>query len=293
MAKASTYEDASKATPLKALLMVPTVIWVCAFFIGPYLLLTYIGFKPTSDSAPYLPGFTLENYTDILTDGFYWTIFLKTLLRGALTALITLLLGYPVALSLVRGSKRLRNLLYVIVISPLLVGVVIRCYGWMVILADKGLINDTLISLGIISSPLPLMYNEFGTIVGFVQVYLPYMIIILTGTIAGINPELEKTARTLGATRWRAFREITLPLSLPGISSGTVLIFILCVSSYAIPMLLGGNRVLTTPLMVIQEILESFNWPGGSAMAVIMFVVVATILSLYIKLLSHAMRGLK
>lgn len=288
MAVTRTHQRASRL-----LLFLPAALWILAFFIFPYLFLGYVSFKPSSSTSAYLSGFTIENYAYVLTDSFYWRILIETIGGGAGAVLLCLLLGYPVAYRLARGPSRHRGILYTLVISPLLVGVVIRCYGWMVILADNGLVNDTLVRLGIISAPLPLMYNAFGVMVGLVQIYLPYMIISLSGAIQSISPELDYTARSLGASRFTAFRTITLPMSLPGILSGSVLVFMLSVSSYAIPLLLGGNKVLTTPLMIVQTTLDAFDWPGGSAMAVVMFLTVVTLLTLYIRLLSRAMRGLK
>ena len=277
----------------RSLLLAPAALWIIGFFILPYLLLAYMSFKPTSSTGPYLPGFTLENYIFNLTDPFYWEIMFETVAQGVLTVVICLLLAYPVAYRLARGNSRHKGFWYTLVISPLLVGVVIRCYGWMVLLADKGLINDGLLSLGLIDAPLPLMYNRLGTMIGMIQVYLPYMVISLTGSIQAVNPELDYTARSLGASRFTAFRKITLPMSLPGILSGSIMVFVLTISSYAIPILLGGNRIVTTPLLIVQNTLEAFDWPGGASMAVIMFVVVVTLLTLYIKLMTNAMRGLK
>ena len=277
----------------RSLLLAPAALWIIGFFILPYLLLAYMSFKPTSSTGPYLPGFTLENYIFNLTDPFSWEIMFETVAQGVLTVVICLLLAYPVAYRLARGNSRHKGFWYTLVISPLLVGVVIRCYGWMVLLADKGLINDGLLSLGLIDAPLPLMYNRLGTMIGMIQVYLPYMVISLTGSIQAVNPELDYTARSLGASRFTAFRKITLPMSLPGILSGSIMVFVLTISSYAIPILLGGNRIVTTPLLIVQNTLEAFDWPGGASMAVIMFVVVVTLLTLYIKLMTNAMRGLK
>ena len=239
----------------RSLLLAPAALWIIGFFILPYLLLAYMSFKPTSSTGPYLPGFTLENYIFNLTDPFYWEIMFETVAQGVLTVVICLLLAYPVAYRLARGNSRHKGFWYTLVISPLLVGVVIRCYGWMVLLADKGLINDGLLSLGLIDAPLPLMYNRLGTMIGMIQVYLPYMVISLTGSIQAVNPELDYTARSLGASRFTAFRKITLPMSLPGILSGSIMVFVLTISSYAIPILLGGNRIVTTPLLIVQNTL--------------------------------------
>ena len=262
----------------------PFTVWMLLFTVVPLAMVVWFAFTDGEGS------FTFDN---ILVIGENLDILGRSILLGGISTVICLLLAYPVAYRLARGNSRHKGFWYTLVISPLLVGVVIRCYGWMVLLADKGLINDGLLSLGLIDAPLPLMYNRLGTMIGMIQVYLPYMVISLTGSIQAVNPELDYTARSLGASRFTAFRKITLPMSLPGILSGSIMVFVLTISSYAIPILLGGNRIVTTPLLIVQNTLEAFDWPGGASMAVIMFVVVVTLLTLYIKLMTNAMRGLK
>jgi len=277
----------------RLLLLLPGLIWLLAFFVFPYLNMAYISLKPSSNIKPYETGFTLANYAINLTDTFFWVILYETIVLGLITTVICLLLAYPVAHHLARTRSKWKGLLFILILSPLLVGVVIRCYGWMILLADRGLINETLLRFGIIENRLPLMYNQFGVTIGLVQVFLPFMILSLSGSIQAINPELEYTSRSLGASRFKTFFKITLPLSLPGIVSGTILVFVLSVSTYAIPILLGGNKVLTAPLLIVETALEAFNWPGGASMALIMFVVMLAILTIYMKIMNRAMKGLK
>jgi len=250
-----------------------------------------MSFRIPSTSKPFEPGFTLANYIKALTDPYYLNVLRNTVLFGLVTTIICLALGYPVAYHLARTKSRYKGLLYAGILSPLLVGVVIRCYGWIVILADNGLINDILKKMGIIQSHVQLMYNYFGVGVGLVHVFLPFMILPILGNIQGIDPALEAAARSLGASKIKTFLKVILPLSLPGIQSGTILVFVLTISAYVIPILLGGFKVMIMPTLVVQQVLESFLWPFGAALALIMFTAAVFIIFLYIKIMARLMKG--
>lgn len=272
-------------------LILPCIIILICFFFLPYITMVVMSFRPPSTSKPYEPGFTLSNYIKALTDPYYLSVLRNTLLFGLITTLICLALGYPVAYHLARTKSRYKGFLYAGILSPLLVGVVIRCYGWIVILADHGLINDMLKKIGLIQSHVQLMYNFFGVGVGLVHVFLPFMILPILGNIQGIDPALEAAARSLGASKVKTFLKIILPLSLPGIQSGTILVFVLTISAYVIPILLGGFKVMIMPTLVVQQVLESFLWPFGAALALIMFAAAVFIIFLYIKVMARLMRG--
>jgi putative spermidine/putrescine transport system permease protein len=143
----------------------------------------------------------------------------------------------------------------------------------MTILQDKGVINTLLIDWGIVSKPVPLMYNEFGTVVALVHIYVPFMVLTLIGVIGRIDPALEEAARSLGASRARTFLEVTLPLSLPGIVAGSLLVFALAISAYVTPVLLGGNSVLTVPMLIYQQVSASFNLGFAGALGVVLLAV--------------------
>jgi len=211
---------------------------------------------------------------------------------GVGATIICLVLGYPLAYHLTRTRSKYKGVLFCAVLSPLLVGVVIRSYGWMIILADHGLINETLLNAGLIKGPLPLMYNHFGVMVALVHVFLPYMVLSLSGSIQTINPDLESMAQSLGATRWRSFVDVVVPLSLPGVLSGSILVFVMTVSSYVLPILVGGFKVIITPMLVVQQVIELFNWPGGAALALILFVTSLLVIVLFMKFMNRAMKGI-
>ncbi len=188
-----------------------------------------------------------------------------TLWLGVITTAVSLLLGYPLAYHLALTRSRWKPLLIVFILSPLLVGIVIRCYGWMILLADRGLINETLVQRGWLSKPLPLMYNKFGVVIALVHVFLPFMVLSLTGVLKRIEPQLIEASQTLGASPRRAFFEVTLPLSLPGILAGSLLVFSLAISSFVVPILVGGFKVHVLPMVVYEQILSVFDWPFGGA----------------------------
>jgi putative spermidine/putrescine transport system permease protein len=170
--------------------------------------------------------------------------------------------------------------------------VVIRSFGWMVLLADTGLINSVLKYTGAAPAGMPLMYNEFGVLVGTVHIYLPFMVLSISGTLQGIGPDLDLAARSLGASASKAFWRIIFPLSLPGVFSGCLLVFVLAVSSYVIPALLGGFKVITTPLLVVQTAIDVNNWPGAAAQAIVLFAASLLCIGIYFRLMNRAMRGL-
>jgi putative spermidine/putrescine transport system permease protein len=272
----------------QALLIAPALCLMLVFFVVPYVNLLLISFFTQSHQAPYLRVLTLANYGRLVRDPFTWGVVWRTLWLGALTTGISLALSYPLAYHLARAPRRWKGLLMILVISPLLVGVLIRTYGWMILLQDTGLINQLLQAVGM--TRLPLMYNQTGALIGLVHVFIPFMVLSLTGSIQGIDPELEMEARSLGAGAWRTFWRVTFPLSLPGVMAGTVLVFVLAISSYVIPSLLGGFTVLTVPILVVRTITELFNWPGGSAFAILFFAITLALVWLYLRLMGRIIR---
>ena len=279
-AAASVRADRSAAWA-RHLLIVPLLALLLVFFIVPYLNMLAISLMQQSHRAAYRPVLTISNYTTLIQSRFTWTVVWHTLWLGALTTAICLLLSYPIAYQMARAHRRYRAVLMTLVIAPLLVGVLIRTYGWMILLQDTGVINQLLQALGF--PPAHLMYDNTGVVIGLTHVFIPFMVLPIASTIQSIDPELELAARSLGAGPWRALRRVVLPLSVPGVMAGTTLVFVLAVSSYVIPQLLGGFTVLTVPVVVIQTISELFNWPGGSAFAILFFAITALVIWFYLR----------
>jgi len=254
------------------LLIAPAAVLLGVFLILPYLNIVAMSFRMPGEGTPYGPGFTIANYTKFFADSFYLLQVVNTLWIGLLTTAICLVVGFPVAWQLARGDMRLRGLAYGLVLSPLLVGIVIRSYGWTILLGNAGLINRTLMNAGLIEAPLPLMYNAFGIVIALVHVFLPFMILPIMAAIQGVDPSLESAARSLGASRFTAFRRIVLPLCVPGIQAGCILVFVLSLSAYVTPSLIGGLRVKTMAVTVVDALIDTFQWPWGSALALMLSV---------------------
>lgn len=263
------------------LLIAPAAVLLTAFLVLPYLNIVLMSFRMPGQGTPYGPGLTLANYGKFFSDIFYIQQVVNTLWIGFVTTFSCLVLGYPVAWQLARGTSSFRALGYGLVLSPLLVGIVIRSYGWTILLGNNGLINRTLMGWGLIDGPLPLMYNALGIIIALMHVFLPFMILPIMSAIQGIDPSLEAAARSLGASKLTAFRRITLPLSLPGIQAGCILVFVLSLSAYVTPSLIGGLRVKTMAVTVVDALIDTFQWPFGSAMALVLSVTGAIFVVLF------------
>lgn len=251
-------------------LIVPALVLIGVFLVLPYLNIIGMSLRPPAVGAPYGKGFTLSNYAAQLGDGYVLGVLADTLRLGLTTVPICLLLGYPVAFHLARTKSRWGSLLYVLVLSPLLVGVVVRSFGWLILLSGNGVINRALIDMGLIETGLQLMNNRLGVTIALVHVFLPFMILPLVGVIQAIDPTLEQAARSLGASRLKVFWRVILPLSWPGIQAGTILVFVLTLSAYVTPVMLGGAQVKTMSVLVVQNLIDNFQWPVGAAQALVL-----------------------
>lgn len=265
-------------------LLLPAALLLGVFLVIPYLNIVLMSFRTPGEGTPYGAGFTIGNYVRFFSDGFYLFQVFNTLWIGLLTTTLCLVIGFPVAWQLARGDMRFRGLAYGLVLSPLLVGIVIRSYGWTILLGNAGLINRTLQSLGIIDAPLPLMYNALGITIALVHVFLPFMILPIMAAIQGVDPSLESAARSLGASRFTAFRRVILPLSMPGIQAGCILVFVLSLSAYVTPSLIGGLRVKTMAVTVVDALIDTFQWPWGSALALMLSVTGAICVVIFVRL---------
>jgi len=277
------------------LLLLPTLGLFLAFLLIPYLNMIVMSFRNPSTSQVFAPGFSAVNYIEAFFDEdlYYLQILWDTMIFGAGTTFLCLIIGYPVAYHLARTKSRYQSLLYAFVLSPLLVGVVVRCYGWIIILANQdGLINMTLRKYGVIETFIPLMYNTFGVGLGLVHIFLPFMILPLLGAIQSIDPALEEAAQSLGASRTKTMTRVVFPLSLPGVQAGTVLVFVLTISSYVIPILLGGLNVMIMSTLVVQQLIDAMLWPFGAALAFILSVSGGAAVYFYLKFTSRFMKGI-
>lgn len=264
-------------------LVAPATLVVLVLLIVPLGMLFGLSFgKSMVGSLAFGSEVTLDNYVRVFSRAIYAESIYRSVGLAAVAALIALVLGYPLAYVMAKTASPLRNnILMVIVLSSLRLDLIVRVYGLMVLLGDNGLINATLIEWGVIERPLPLMYNMFGIVVGLVQIGLPFMVLSLTAAIRSVDPSLEDAARSLGATRWQTIRKVVLPLTMPGTLAGLMLVFALSLSSYAVPTLMGGFKVMVLPIHIYQQIAESARFQFGAALAVVLFVISVASVSAY------------
>ena len=254
-------------------LLVPTsFLYIITFFI-PLITLLVMSFSRFESSVTTL-GFYLDNYEKILTDGITLKIFIQTVELSLIITLFCLLIGYPVAMLMRRAGPKARLWILLLVVSPLLTSIIVRNVAWVLILGRSGMINDLLISWGLISKPLPLMYNTFGVVLAVVHVYLSFMVLPLFAALSSINNSLEEAAASLGAKPLSIFLNVTLPLSLPGIMAGCTLVFILSMGVYLTPVIMGGNFVVTLPMLIEDAVRNRYNWPEASAMALLLLIAI-------------------
>lgn len=266
------------------LLIAPTAALLFIFVVLPYVTVLIMSFRAPADGQPYGEGFSLGGYTQFFSESYYAISLPQTLALGLATTFFCLLFGYPVALHIATASRKWRGLLYGIVLSPLLIGIVVRSYGWTILLGNSGVINSSLRDLGLITRPLPLMYNNFGVILALTHVFLPFMVLPLLSSLQSIDPAIAQAAQSLGAKRFTIFRRVTFPVSMPGVQAGCILVFVLAISSYVTPSLVGGMRVKTTTLLVIDALIDQFQWPFGSAMALILAVSAGIVVLVFVRL---------
>lgn len=259
-----------------AALLLPALLFFVAFFILPSLGLLAASFLTQSGSGTIGLPLTLGHYLRFFGTSVYSRVLVTTLEISLSTTGLAILFGYPVALVMTRSSQRVAQAITMVVIAPLLVSVVVRTYGWDLILGNgpTGILNWLLLHAGVIRSPLALMYSETAVVIGSLHVFFPLMVLPLCSVLSKIDPTLDDAASTLGATSWRVFRRITLPLSLPGLAVGCTLVFSLTAGSFVTPAILGGPRAQMLGMLVDQQITVVYDWPFGSTVACVLVAIV-------------------
>ncbi|WP_414474085.1 ABC transporter permease [Microvirga sp. M2] len=278
-----TRDPGSQAKAFAATLLTPIGLLYLAFLIAPIGYFLSVSLLKYSPEQLYLPQVTTENYERLLLDGYYRQIIYDTFRISAIVTAVTAVLGYALAYFLSRMTSAWRGLLMFLVIAPLMTGVIVRTYGWIVLLGNDGLVNQILLRLGIVDQPVGLLNTEPTVIVALIHIMLPYMVFPIFSSLASQDPHLVPAASTLGARSMRAFFEITLPLSRSGIVMGAALVFTLTAGSIVTPELLGGRNVTMMGQTIYQLILSTFNWPLGAAVAAILVFCQFTVISLYFR----------
>lgn len=253
-----------------ALLLTPGALLYALVLFAPVSLFLLMGFFQYDPIDLYKPVPTLANVGRIVLDPFYRGIILLTLKLAAVTTVGTLLLGYPVAFMLARGTSAWRGVLMFLAVAPLMTGEISRTYGWIVVLGAEGLVNRSLLALGIVGQPLRLLNTQLAVVLALVQILLPFMIFPIISALAAQDRDLVRAAGTLGASRARAFFEVTLPLSRSGVVMGSLLVFTLSAGAVVTPALLGGKDVQMLGQTIYDLVLHTLNWPLASAAASIL-----------------------
>lgn len=260
-------------------LLLPALAFLAAFFALPALgLLSYSFLTQSAKGTLGLP-LTLEHYRHFFGTGLYSHVLLTTLRISLVTTGAAVVLGYPFALVMARGNPILNRVLTMVVIAPLIVSVVVRTYGWQLILGNgkTGIINWLLLTTGLTRAPMTLLYSETAVVIGSLHVFFPMMVLPLASALGRIDPHIGDAARTLGATSWRIFRRITVPLSLPGLAVGCSLVFSLTAGSFVTPAILGGSGAQMLGMLVDQQILVVYDWPFGATVAAVLVAVVLAV----------------
>jgi len=261
-------------------LLAPALLLLLVAFVLPVGMMVPMSFRPYVPLVGITDGFTARYYTRLLTDSYYLEIIGRTLALGFTVTLSTLVVGYPVAFFLARTPSRWRNWLTILVVFPVMLNLVVRTFGWIALLAQNGLVNQALHALGVVESPVKLLFNFAGLLIAMTHIFLPFMVLVLIGAIQNIPRDVEDAARVLGASWGSTFCRVTLPLSAPGILSGSILVFVLSISALVTPRLLGGPTYQVMSTLIYDEFLQRLNWPAGSAQALLLTIMVLALVYL-------------
>ena len=255
-------------------LALPLAFAFVAFFAVPLLLLVAVG--AFDDEKIASVGFAM--WAKFLGDPFYWKVIFDTLKLGVLTVAATIVVGYPLALVYISVGPRLQRVLVFIIIMPLLLSVVVRTFAWIVILGHEGVINHVVLSLGLSPTPLRLLQTELGLVLSLTQIEMPLMLLPLISVMARIDPNLRDASAALGASRWRTLFTVILPLSLPGLIAGCLLVFASATTAFISQQIIGGNRLVYLPLLIWQQSLVVYNWPLASVAALTLLLSVSAVI---------------
>jgi putative spermidine/putrescine transport system permease protein len=254
-----------------------------AFFIVPFTVVVLDSFR-TKDGQ-----LTFDNYAKALGEIYYWDTLFLTFKLSLFVVVFTFFIGYPLAYFIVRHvrSRLLRSLLYIVVITPLFTSNIVRAFGWMVLLGRRGLVNDALQSFGITDGPLPLLYGQFSIVLGLTYIMAPFMVLTVASVLQNIDRSVEEASYDLGASAWQTFINVTLPLSLPGVVAGSLIVFTLSVSAYVTPSILSGGRQNVTSMLIFQQYGTILNFQFGAALAVVLLAASLILIAGYLKALSR------
>ncbi|MEM6889411.1 MAG: ABC transporter permease [Pseudomonadota bacterium] len=259
---------------------VPAIIVLMVVAVIPFVILLSLGFSDIEISRGDIVSqtFSLTHLANALSDPLYWITFQRSLSLALTTTALCVLFGYPVAFFFLTGEKWTKRLILVLTIAPLLTSGIVRTYAWLVILGGRGVVNQTLMGLGLIDQPLRIMNTHWAVLIGMVQIHLPVMILPLIAVISRHDRQIVEAAENLGASRLGTLRTVILPLSVPGIGTGAALVFTLSYTTFVVPQLLGGGNYLNAATMIYEQVVFSLEWSKGSVSSLLLMATCLTVL---------------
>ena len=256
-------------------LALPLTLAFASIFLAPLLMLVGVSFF--NDDKITEPGFA--QWAKFLGDPFSYKVIADTMLLGAKTVCATILIGYPLALVYLDAPQRLQKVLIFVIVMPLLLSVVVRTFAWIVVLGREGVVNELLLSLGVISEPLRLLQTELGLVISLTQIEMPLLLLPLISVLSRLDPNLRDASAALGASRWRTLFTVIVPLSMPGLVAGCLLVFASSTTAFISQTVIGGVRLIYLPLLIWQQSLVVFNWPFAAVVSITLLVSVLTVVS--------------
>jgi putative spermidine/putrescine transport system permease protein len=279
-----------RITPKWSLLLLgPPIAFLLAFFVVPFLIVVLSSLHDKRGV------WTIANYTRALGDLYYWKTLLLTFKLSLWVTAVSLAIGYPLAyyMTNVLKNRMLRRLFYIVVVTPLFTSNIVRAFGWMVLLGRVGLINEVLLRLGLVERPLPLLFSQTSIVIGLSYIMTPFMVLTIASVLQNIDRSLEDAAMDLGASRFATFLRITLPLSLPGVIAGSLIVFTLSVSAYVTPSILSGGKEIVTSMLIFQQYASVFDFNFGATLAVVLLVTTIVLVLGYLLVIERRPRVLR
>jgi len=260
------------------LMLAPAILFLLGFYVLPLIWTVKLSFPTLEDG--------LSIYAKFLFDSYYLMAALNTIVLSTVVALVSLIIGYPIAYYLVRKARRSSGFIVFLLIAPLLTSIVMRTYGWRVLFARRGLVNEALQAIGMTDRPVAILDNPVSAVIGLVHVLVPFMVLAIAASLQSVSRSLEESSRVLGSSATGTFFRITLPLTYDGIATGTILVFMLASGSFVTLLYLGGS-IKTLPLLIYQQFQTTLDFPFAAAMSNILLVLAVGCLALQLSLIKR------
>ncbi len=253
------------------LLLIPVLLWLVLLIVVPHIELLLMSLRAEDDLGE--PIWSLANYSHFFTEKIYWLTFVRTAIYSLLVTLLTFLITFPVAFYITKiTSVRRGAVLMILLLMPFWVSELVRVYGWMILLRESGVINGILVSLGVLSKPVEMLYNDITMVMGLVYTSMLFMAVPLISSLEGMDDSLIEAAHDLGASKFVIFTRIVIPYAAPGITSGGIVVFMLTLGNYLTPNLMGGKNSLWFTEQIYNEFIASFNWSQGAAFGFLLLI---------------------